>query len=190
LSNNNNLISRTEVKEFLGINDTTYDNQIDLFIPIVSGKISSICNQVFVSSAIGTATTGSDVLVIDGQDGDAGIFIYGTGIDGQAEILTWADGVITIDQDSSDNVTDGTYYLNTFPGWLKINVAKLVFFEINRATTSVQGGGIVASRSLGSFSVSYRASDLDRKTGYPADIIGEILDGARVEWIWNGGRNL
>ena len=54
------VITQAQVKTYLGITDTTYDTQIDLYLPVVTDDLTrknGICNQSFLYDTTCTADT-------------------------------------------------------------------------------------------------------------------------------------
>lgn len=102
-----------------------------------------------------------------------------------AAIALWIPVVEGKVQDLLNREFDGD-----FPLQYKPNLAKLVAFEIARAGKSAEAGGLLSSRSLGSFSVSYKDNVLDSQTGYPVSVVGEMVRALKVARVHNGGEFL
>ena len=58
------IITRDQVKTYLGISDSSLDTEIDRYIPIVDAKVKALCKNRFNDLIIADTTNGSDIVYI------------------------------------------------------------------------------------------------------------------------------
>jgi hypothetical protein len=169
------VITREQVKNYVGITDTSYDTQIDAWIPVVSDDVVLITNNVFVSKQSGdidgtTAVTntnadnyflGSVVSVDDVRD---------------AVVVSRDSTSVTLDKAPSSTASGADIYVNNFPQAKKPIVAQMVMYNISKYAVDMIPGGDYKSENIGSY--SYTKSDRDSGTvaGYPRSIIRALAE--------------
>lgn len=173
------VIDRETVKSLLQISGTTYDSLIDLYLPIVSEDIESICNQCFVKEYKGTLTNTSAIITdIVLSKVFKGWLVSTDNFDNA--IITDADiegYTLTTDTESTETLKDSTVYINQFPIAKRIVISQMIAFQMvkNNGINTVTNGS-VKSKSLPPLSVSY--SDIDNALttgyGYPSYMIASL----------------
>ncbi len=169
------VITLTQVKDYTGIADTSYDTQINTFIPDVTDDLTrknGICNQSFLATGIATASesvTLSDV-VIAWDNLYIGSCIYINGEDGVISAYDEDAQTITLE---SALTSSGDYDLTVrnFPSGAKQTVAKMVMYRVGVTNTNTDLAVQTASETIGPVSVSYSVDEgtLD-KFGYPSSL--------------------
>lgn len=183
------IITKEQVKAYLGITDTTYDDQIDLYIPDVSDDItrkSGICNQSFLIYATAT-TDGTAVLsdvYIDFDKLYIGSQIYINGEDGEIESYDEDNNTITLTAALSNTAENQYLYIRNFPRGARQTIAKMVMFKIESTDTSTEGSKELTSESIGGVSFSYAdisGSGYD-KFGYPESLTKALRTIRRIRF--------
>lgn len=181
------IITRTEVKTYLGITSTTSDDLIDAYLPAVIDEFFQYTNNYFKSdsarysgyvsfSSAGTATLPSNEWEAD-YDFYAGDEIYVHGSvrnDGPYTISSLTTGVMTISTTATlkaeDELVPCDVFKVEFPVSAKPVIAQMIKFKMENPL------GVPQSERLGDYSVTY-ANNM--QGGYP-DGIASALNKFRV----------
>lgn len=182
------IITRAEVKTYLGINSTTTDDIIDAYIPAVVDEFFQYTNNYFKSdvvrymgyvefSSAGTITLQSNEWENDYDFYAADeIYVYGSARnDGPYTISSLTTGVMTISTTATlkaeDELVPCDVFKVEFPISAKPVLAQMIKFKIDNPL------GIVQSERLGDYSVTYSANSM--LSGY-SDGISAALNKYRV----------
>ena len=173
------VITQTQVKAYLSISDTTYDTQIDLYIPDVTDDLTrnnGICNQSFLYT--GTADTAGTVTLSNVSLSSAqwaclyeGSCVYINGEDGVISSFDWTAETITLETALTETETDQELLIRNFPKGSKAIVSQMILSKIDGGTVA----GVVkdiTSESIGPVSVSYAdtANGVYDNFGYPSNL--------------------
>jgi hypothetical protein len=190
------VITKELVKTYLGITDTTYDDQIDLYIPTITDDITrrnGICNQSFLFS--GSADTDATVTLsnvsLPSCQWDLlyeGSCIYINGEDGVIESFDESAKTITLSDALTKTDTAQVLLIRNFPVGAKSVASQMVLYKINEG--SVDGatfGETVKSRSIGPVSVSLGDSSSSSSSatsfGYPVSLTNQLSSIKRPRYI-------
>ena len=167
------VITADQVKTFLSLSDTTYDTQIETFIPSVSDDLTrrhGICNQDFLLT--GTAdTAGSTTLSsvsLSAKNWDAlyiGSVIYVNGESGVIESFDSDAYTITLEESLTNTATGQKLYIRNIPYGAKDTIAKMIMYKIGDDIGNVD----ISSESIGGVSITYEIGDIDN-FGYPTQL--------------------
>jgi len=192
------IVTRDEVKTFLGITGTDYDTLIDTYIPIITEDIVEYCNNTFVAkdpctyqakiiysktntiafvdSNPDTITDSDNGFITAGFISGDDIYIEGTiRNNGHFTADTVEAGTLTLNdidsltaEDASENTTP-TISLVIFPKPLKIVASQMIGYQLFQINDT--RGAL--RESLGDYSVTYdKPSDtIVGGNMYPKDII-------------------
>jgi len=168
------ILSTTEVKSFLGITSTTYDNQISALLPICVDEFFNFTNNWFHNNRVKinswniSATSSNQVIGISGTNFSTYHFASGDVIhieesarnDGFYNVQTVASTIMTLLQSSDGAATytlagelEGeSQWIVTkidIPVGVKFIISQMIKYKIDYPT------GVPLSESLGDYSVSY-----------------------------------
>lgn len=173
------VLDRESVKTYLQISDTTYDDLIDIYLPIVSEDIEGICNQCFVKEYEGTITSGS-LIITDIVLGTVSKNWLVSSNDYDNAKITDADldeYTLTVDAEATTSEEDTAIYINQFPIAKRVVASQMVAFQItkNSGINTVKNGA-VTSKSLPPLSITYDTNDVSLKSGfgYPSYIVSSL----------------
>lgn len=183
------IITRAQVKTYLGIDSTLYDDQIDVYIPIVEAKVKQICKNDFNMLILGTTTEDSTSMTVSSiywdyyypyeyssnnvnqpmKPENIGDFIeYGMQVTGDDIASgTYITAVLNDPDYITPTVTLSTAATGTGSGsriYLGFNIAyhptvAKGIYWMITGESTSMPGNSVTSRSMGSVSVSYSDSD-------------------------------
>ncbi len=173
------VITLEQTKAYLGIDDTTYDTQISLYLPTVSDDLcraNGICNQDFLISGeadLDGTDTLSNVLLSDYEWESlyigAVILIYGE--DGVISSIDQDAGTIKLESALTGTSTEELISIRNFPTGSKPVVAQMIAYKISKTSIDAAGSGEVKSRSVGPLSVTFdNGSGTVGLYGYPQSI--------------------
>lgn len=179
------VITQSQVKSFLNISDTSFDTQIDLYIPIVSDDITrenGICNQDFLfagtADTAGTDTLSNVSLTFDQWDDlYTGSVIQINGEDGV--ILSFDESAAEIVLESALTKTDlaQDLFIRNFPYGSKPIISQMILYKIREGSVSgATFGDEIASRNIGPVSVSFagKGSNTVNGYGYPSALFKSL----------------
>jgi uncharacterized protein involved in tellurium resistance len=173
-----NLMSVGEVKDQLGITDTTYDIDIYRFLPLVSADVRKIINDNFTDYTPATITNGSNIMLLDGD--------YRHGIQLNIGQVIYSDSLPQDTYILSYNPDNGEYTLSETATadaeWVypKINisqwptVSKMVYYKITKKSTTAASPEQLTSISYGNVSKTYSADEINRQYDYPEVFINDL----------------
>jgi hypothetical protein len=194
------IISRAQVKAYLGIVVPDYDSQIDLYIPIIDAKVKQICGTRFNYRVLISAETDSTTASLSSVDSyplnqsiyedlqefvESGMQISGGGIPEDTYITEVYYNQPETDYQLGNNLprvtlsnatteaVEGYAYLGFNIAYLPL-VAKAVWWMIDQQNTNAPTvGSGVASRTRGKVSVSFNEanSKIDGKYGVPSWLV-------------------
>lgn len=173
------IIDRETLKSLLQITGTTYDTLIDLYLPIVSEDVESICNNCFVKEYTGTLTSGSDIITdINIKSASKGWLISTS--EYSQSILIDADidkNTVTASDNATATAESQEIYINEFPIAKRVVASQMVAYQIskNKGINS-SSKGAVKSKSLPPLSITYDDKDnsLSNGFGYPSYIVQSL----------------
>lgn len=188
------VITRDQVKLYSGIepSDTTYDDQIDRYIPIIDAKVKQITGNRFNSfyQVSQDSTEYLEVYDFQGEALDIGAQITGQGIaaDSYIQEVYYEPGQMPFALEvGSKNYSFPVIKLNNAATQTDANaqvfvginiayhpeIAKGIFWLIGRENTTSLPGKSIKSRSMGPLSVSYDGTDakIDGRYGMPAGFV-------------------
>ena len=186
------IITRAEVKTYLGISSTTTDDIIDAYLPAVIDEFFQYTNNYFKSDAVrysgyvsfssaGTATLPSNEWESD-YDFYAGDEIYVHGSvrnDGPYTISSLTTGVMTISTTATlkaeDELTPCDVFKVEFPVSAKPVIAQMIKFKMDNPL------GVPLSERLGDYSVTYAETGM--QGGYPDGIASAIKKYCVVRFV-------
>ena len=180
------MITLAIVKSMLGISDTTYDTQINVFLPIVQSDVRRIINNRFDEKIDCTFASGAthisglltyldpykEYLHLDNRL-EVGRVITHANIPEGTYITAYdhETGIATI----SETTTGAGSYIYTsvlIAQWQAI--ARMIWYRISKATTSYGVDANIESKSIGDVSVSFDVSKINKTYGYPQSIIDDL----------------
>ena len=174
------IITLAQVKENLGLIDTTYDAQITAKLPIIDAKVKLICRNNFNKQFYVATKTGSNLLtgLITQQTTDllVGSLITGDGIPDGAYITDIYKGYSTAEISTpSIRISEAATATATVYAYQGFNIAyhdtvsKGVWWMINRTNTKINDTAF-KSRSVGPLSITRSDKDnkIDGLSGMPA----------------------
>jgi len=184
---NINLITRAKVKTFLGIGDTSYDAQIDVYIPIVSTDIRRILNNEFdlyVTASYTTAST--DIILPDYRKYQdihgyyypqarywVGQVLQGNGIPDDTYIQSYnpLTDIFTLSATTTDSdlYVYPTIRISQWP-----TISKMIFYKISKATTASATERTVSSKTYGPVSLTYSQSEINKEWDYPQVLLDDL----------------
>ena len=163
------VMDRTTIKSLLQITGTTYDTLIDLYLPIVSEDVETICNQCFVKEYTGTLTnTSSGITDININTVSKGWLV--STVDYTQSLIVDADidnNSVTVSDAATATIEKTQILINEFPIAKRIVLSQMVAFQMvkNNGVNTVTKGAI-KSKSLPPLSVTYDDIDNSLTTGY------------------------
>jgi len=170
------ITTKEQIKELLFISDVSFDNKIDLMIPVITDdmtRTNGICNQDFLLEGIcdidGTAVltnvnirgalyVGAIVKVDDLTD---------------AIVLSYTDDTITLDKAVSNTEEETSLIIRSFPLGAKTIISQMVMYKIKSSSVNSDYGKDVKSKSMGGVSVTYAGDGdtIDSRFGYPGSLL-------------------
>lgn len=181
------VIDRETVKQLLQITDTTYDVLIDLYLPVVSEDVESICNRSFVQEYTGTLTLDSAIISdIYTESIKKGLLVstkqYTQAIVQDADL---DNDTLTVDIIGA-LTEESTILINHFPIAKRVAISQMIAFMLtkNNGITSSTKGSVV-SKSLPPLSVTYDTNDMSLNSGYgyPSYIIESLKSITKPRFI-------
>lgn len=178
-----NLISLTTVKTELGISDSSQDAAITAMIPKVSSDVRRIlnCNYdvKYSASFDETATT------IDIFTGEAAFFEQDYTLMKMGQVLYHPNlpddtYIISYDPDTDlytlSNTPDdaGDYVYPTIDIAMWAPISKMIYWRISKLNTTSASEKGVASKSIGTVSVTYSESEINKQWNYPQPLIDDL----------------
>ena len=167
------VITLDRVKELLGIDETTYDADLQIALPIIDAAVKQITGNQYNHHVYGSTENGSDSvsLIMDIESVQVGQLISGDGIpaDTYVEEIIYDDGILTVTM-SEDATASG----DLIDMWLGIPIsyqpviAKAVWWQKDQFSTTITDDAW-SSKSMGPVSVTKAGGSekLDGKTGMP-----------------------
>jgi hypothetical protein len=172
------VMTREQVKLFLGITDATYDNQIDLFLPIVTDDIERILNNKFVLSYDGNLESGNPIITdiqTDKVEINSVVTCLSVSNDFVVDIDTVA-GEITLDGSPTTTAQDTQVLINIFPQAKKHVAAKMVWHQILHSSIDTAISPGAKSESWANYAITYADNDAGTIAGYPAMLIASLQE--------------
>lgn len=168
------IMTRSQVKTYLQITDTSYDALIDAYLPVVSDDIALITNNSFIVSRTGTLTTASQTITDMTTSLLESGNVVSTSDFAQAEITAVDDTSIDTDTAASVDLADTDVYINVFPLAKKPLAARMVMYNIKKYTDTLDNGPLSAE-TVGSY--SWKAANTGKgAAGYPQWIIDGLKE--------------
>jgi hypothetical protein len=182
-----NLITRDTVKTYLGIADSSYDTEIDRYIPIVSSDIRSILNTNFDTYVSASYADSATSIILPDFRGYkdingthlpnstywVGQVLQGVGIPDDT-YLTEYDPLTDIFTLSDTTTAAGVYVYPTLKISQWASVSKMVFYRIGKETTSDVTAKGVESEKYGPVSIKYTESEINKQWDYPQVLIDDL----------------
>jgi hypothetical protein len=184
------VMTREQVKQFLQIPvaTITYDDQIDLFLPLVSDDLTrtnGICNQTFIFE--GTADTDGTVVLSNVVLSSA---LWDCIYIGSVVLINDEDGVIasydkeaktiTLESALTKTATEETLLIRNFPSGSKVAVSQMVWYKLDDSTINTDFGREAKSKGIGPVSVSFsdgsknQGASIDSRFGYPSSLMAGL----------------
>ena len=172
------MITLATVKTLLNITTTDYDARLTLLMPMVENDVRRILNNQFNEKVDCTfengSTTISNLWNLRSKltnPIEIGRILQHPNIPEETYITAYDEenGIATISQATTGA---GDYVITSITYGMLIPIAKMCGFKMNGMTTNVCGGEI-ASKSMGTVSVSY-VQHIDKRWGYPMDILRDL----------------
>lgn len=189
------ILTTTEVKTYLQITSTEYDNLISAYLPMCLTEFFDLANNYFDNNAVRvanvaiTASSSDNTLIIDGTNFSTYSFLSGDEIhvrnskrnDGFYTATSVSSATITV---ASSSVSVATFTLRSelvneaewtitkmdVPTSVKPLISAMIRYKIDNPL------GLPQSESLGDYSVTYGG----KGTGYPDNITNIIRSYSRV----------
>lgn len=179
-----NLISLDEVKTQLGLAEATYNAAITAMIPIVSSDVRRILNTSYDKFVLAVFESGSTDIdfgianqLYDGMYGaytfELGQVVYHENLpeDTYLSALNPVSGVYTL---SNAATGDGTYIMPTVKISMWPTIAKMIWYKIQKQSTSAAMEKATKSISYGAVSKSYSDAEINQKWNYPNNLIEDL----------------
>ena len=184
------MITLATVKTLLNITTTDYDARLTLLLPMVENDVRRILNNQFNERVDcefeNGSTTISNLWNLRSSQTDRyfqyasskltnpveiGRILQHPNIPEETYITAYDEenGIATISQATTGA---GDYVITSITYGMLIPIAKMCGFKMNGMTTNVCGGEL-ASKSMGTVSVSY-VQHIDKRWGYPMDILRDL----------------
>jgi len=184
------MITLATVKTLLNITTTDYDARLTLLLPMVENDVRRILNNQFNEKVDCTFENGSTTIsnlwnLRSSQTGsyypntpsrltnpvEIGRILQHPNIPEETYITAYDEenGIATISQATTGT---GDYVITSITYGMLIPIAKMCGFKMGGMTTNVCGGEL-ASKSMGTVSVSY-VQHIDKRWGYPMDILRDL----------------
>ena len=184
------MITLATVKTLLNITTTDYDARLTLLLPMVENDVRRILNNQFNERVDCEFENGSTTIsnlwnLRSSQTGsyfqytpskltnpvEIGRILQHPNIPEEAYITAYDEenGIATISQATTGA---GDYVITSITYGMLIPIAKMCGFKMGGMTTNVCGGEL-ASKSMGTVSVSY-VQHIDKRWGYPMDILRDL----------------
>ena len=178
------------IKTLLNITTTDYDARLTLLMPMVENDVRRILNNQFNERVDCEFENGSTTIsnlwnLRSSQTGryfqytsskltnpvEIGRILQHPNIPEEAYITAYDEenGIATISQATTGA---GDYVITSITYGMLIPIAKMCGFKMGGMTTNVCGGEL-ASKSMGTVSVSY-VQHIDKRWGYPMDILRDL----------------
>jgi hypothetical protein len=174
------VITRAQVKTYLGITDITYDAQIDTWIPVVSDFLVGENGYLNCSFLLeGVADTNSSNLLTEVSGIDLSTVYEGSVVDIESipdgsTVVSKTTDTITLDNVATSTLADQTLLIRNFPIGYKDIVANLVWYKIGNQTTAKAATGTVKSEKIEDYSITFDDTWSKKgQGGYPK----ALLDG-------------
>lgn len=184
------MIKLETIKMLLNITTADYDAQLTLLLPMVENDVRRILNNQFNERVDCEFENGSTTIsniwnLRSSQTGsyfqyasskltnpiEIGRILQHPNIPEETYITAYDEknGIATISQATTG---EGDYVITSITYGMLIPIAKMCGFKMNGMTTNVCGGEL-ASKSMGTVSVSY-VQHIDKRWGYPMDILRDL----------------
>ena len=165
------------IKTLLNITTTDYDAQLTLLMPMVENDVRRILNNQFNERVDckfeSGSTTISNLFNLPRLTNpvEIGRILQHPNIPEETYITAYDEenGIATISQATTGA---GDYVITSITYGMLIPIAKMCGFKMGGMTTNVCGGEL-ASKSMGTVSVSY-VQHIDKRWGYPMDILRDL----------------
>lgn len=178
------MLSLEEFKELLQISDTTYDTVFATYEPIVASDVEGITNIIYNVSHTINLTEGATIATSEDKfynEVFCGSVISGTGIPEGTAVSSWSEYSISMTKEATETGTV-TAVINPLPDNLKLIVAKMVLFQIQRSTTTKALTKELKSKSIAGLSLSFSdATDLHPDYDYPKNLVQTLRRYRRLQ---------
>ena len=177
------IMTREDVKTYLQITDTTYDNQIDVFLPQVSdflvGRNGYLNNTYLLEGSADTTNLSPDLtnVTLDFDDLETEYTVdianVPTGVTGaKISSLDSDNSTITLDNNATASATSQDLKVRNFPLGYKDIVANMVWYKIGNQTITKAATGGVKSERIEDYSITFPDSWSEKgQGGYPKDLL-------------------
>ena len=172
------MITLATVKTLLNITTTDYDARLTLLMPMMENDVRRILNNQFNERVDcefeNGSTTISNIWNLRSRltnPVEIGRILQHPNIPEETYITAYDEenGIATISQATTGA---GDYVITSITYGMLIPIAKMCGFKMGGMTTNVCGGEL-ASKSMGTVSVSY-VQHIDKRWGYPMDILRDL----------------
>jgi hypothetical protein len=173
------VMTRQQVKDYLGITDATYDTQIDLYLPVVSDDIQLITNNNFIISKIGDLDSTDTISDISTSNIDYGNVVTTDSLDNVAITSIDSDAeTITVETAATVTSDDTEVLINIFPKAKKTIAARMVWYQIKKNSIDSSGilQGEVESERWATYNYTLAKTDSGTIGGYPAYIVRGLAE--------------
>lgn len=185
------VLTLEQVKNILGITDTTYDAKINEMLPVVTdflcGKYGYLHNDFMLRMEI-TTTHGSSIVKVQA----AGNIFIGNTLYSSAFHLSASVRVvqptlerIMMTEPATIDKTEIAYF-RQLPFSARVTVAKMVMFKVQQATIDAvpQDVATIKSKKYGPISVTFGdSSGAVGVGGYPESLIKALRDVKKVRFV-------
>lgn len=178
-----NLISLATVKSELGLTDSTYDAQITALIPKVSSDVRRILNynyDVRYSAAFDDSAGTIDIytgekafFVQDYKPMKPGTVLYHPNIPADTYIVSY-DPDTDLYTLSATPTGTGDYIYPTIDIAMWSTISKMIFWRISQTSTDAASERGVSAKSIGTVSVTYSDSEINKQWNYPQPLIDDL----------------
>lgn len=167
-----NLITLETVKQQLGISVTTYDDQINAMIPIVSADVRRILNTNYSDYESVTITSGSAEFITN-TEYIMGQVLSGTGIPDDTYILSYDINTATYTM-SANATAAGTLIYPTVLIAQWPTISKMIFYKIDKQDISSATDQQLKSVAYGPVKKEFSDSEINKKYDYPQIYIDDL----------------
>ena len=180
------IITLEQVKSYLGIADTTYDAQLNIYIPVISDFLVGnygYLNNSFLLTAAGEATIGSTDITLSVSDAkilNIGDVLLSTAYANNTVVsdIDYVTGIVTMDNVAISTVSEDMYF-SIFPVAAKSTASQLIWFKIGTISTSGATSDMtdVKTKKYGPVSVTFEGAGGTGSisaNGYPTKLLNAL----------------
>ena len=190
------ILTLAQVKAYLALTDvnTTYDDKINLYLPIITDdltRLNGICNQSFLieSTADSDTTTTLSNLSLSSHQWDClyiGSVIKIDGEDNSISDYSELNKTVTLESVTTKNSTELELIIRNFPTGSKPIISQMILYKFSDGTMSTEYGKEVKSKSIGPLSVTFGTGSevaIDSRFGYPSSLIRSLASIRKPRFI-------